>query len=184
MFNATKRPVLNRGVPPDSFLKELVEWGTQEDSEVFAPNPNMQDIYAYVVPRLGPWENMLHRRAAMLEVMRVHAGFESSWKWTEGVDRTNRHSLTHLEGQETGIFQVSFDSTLLGSGAMKQFAVEHGISRVGSFISEMKTNHVLALSYYARLVRVNVQWAGPIKRHEIDRWLSRDAVDEFKVLLS
>ena len=69
----------------------------------------------------------MHRRAALLEVMRVHAGFESSWDWNEGVDITNPHSVAHIEGQETGIFQVSFDSVLLGHNAMLPFAQAHGI---------------------------------------------------------
>jgi len=120
----------------------------------------------------------------MLEIMRVHAGFESSWNWKEGVDVTNQASQLHTEGQETGIFQVSFDSTRLGDGAMKPFAAAHGIGTVGSFITEMKKDHKLALEYYARLVRVSIKWAGPLIRHEIDPWLSRPAVDEFQILLA
>ena len=181
-FIATKVRVKNRGMPPDSFLTQLVEWGRQAASEIFAPNPNPADIYAAIRPILGPWESLLHRRAAMLEVMRVHAGLESSWNWDEGVDTTNQTSMAHVEGQETGIFQVSWDSTLLNDGAMKEFAVLNGIGTPGSFIPAMKANHKLALEYYARLIRVNVQWAGPIKRHEIDPWLSRASLDEFKTL--
>ena len=53
---------------------------------------------------LGPFGNdMSLRRAAMLEVMRVHAGFESSLNWKEGVDRTNKTSMANVTGQETGI---------------------------------------------------------------------------------
>jgi len=183
-FTATKAKVKNRGTPPDSFLTELVEWGRAAPDDIFAPNTNPADIYSAVQPILGPWRNLLHRRAALLEVMRVHAGFESSWNWNEGVDITNQTSMKHKEGEETGIFQVSFDSTLLGNHAMKAFSVEHGIGSPGSFIPEMKRNHTLALEYYARLVRVSIAWAGPIKRHEIDPWLSKAAVSEFQGLLS
>ncbi len=119
----------------------------------------------------------------MLELMRVHAGFESSWKWNEGVDVTNHASMTHLEGQETGIFQVSFDSTHLGT-SINQFAISKGIGTVGSFIPEMKSNHPLALEYYARLVRINIKWAGPLIRHEVDPWLSKASVSQFQELLS
>ena len=126
----------------------------------------------------------MHRRAALLEVMRVHAGFESSWDWNEGVDITNPHSVAHIEGQETGIFQVSFDSVLLGHNAMLPFAQAHGIDTPASFIPKMKADHQLAMEYYARLVRVSVQWAGPIKRHEIDQWLKAVAVAVFEQLLA
>lgn len=182
-FFATKARVTNRGQPPDSFLEQLVTWGRSASDEIFAPNPNPADIYADVKPILGPWQTLLHRRAAMLEVMRVHAGFESSWNWSEGVDTTNQSSLHNKNGEETGIFQVSFDSTFIANGAMKPFATEHGISIVDAFIPAMKSNHWLAMEYYARLVRVNIKWAGPIIRHEIDPWLSRAAVAEFESLL-
>lgn len=182
-FFYTKSRVLNRGKPPDSFLIELVAWGRSAHEDIFASNPNPADIYAYIKPILGPWESLLHRRAAMLEAMRVHAGFESSWNWKEGVD-TSAQDRRDPETQETGIFQVSFDSTYLGNKAMKPYVVAHGVNTAGSFIREMKIRHGLAMEYYARLVRVNVQWAGPIKRHEIDDWLSRKSVAEFQGLLA
>jgi hypothetical protein len=188
-FLHTKAKVANRGYPPDEFLNELVVWGRGASSVIFAPRPRPDfgpdlDIYALVKPVLGPWQNFLHRRAAMLEVMRVHAGFESSWNWNEGVDITNHTSMTHIEGQETGIFQVSYDSLYINHGAMKPFAADHGINSVCSFISQMKSDHVLAMEYYSRLVRINTNWAGPLKRHEIDQYLSRDAVLEFEELLA
>ncbi len=74
-FHATKHEVFNRGVPPDSFLDQLVDWGKEAPDEIFAPNPHA-DIYSNVVGVLGPWQGLQHRRAAMLEVMRVLAGFE------------------------------------------------------------------------------------------------------------
>ncbi len=184
IFSATKARVKNRGNPPDSFLAQLVVWGRTASDEIFAPNPNPSDIYALIRPILGPWENLLHRRAAMLEAMRVHAGFESSWNWNEGVDTTNQTSMHNRNGEETGIFQVSFDSTFIADHAMLPFAVEKGIGTVGSFIPEMKSNHPLALEYYGRLVRINIKWAGPLLRHEVDPWLSRAAVSEFQELLS
>jgi hypothetical protein len=180
-FIDTKRPVSNRGVPPDSYLIESIRWCKTAPDEIFAPNPNPSDIYADVKPILGPWPNLLWRRGVMLEAMRVVAGFESSWNFNCGVDTTNQHSLHNIEGQETGIFQVSFDSTRIYSsyGNMKAFAVSRGIGSVGSFISEMKSDHELAFEYFARLSRINIRWDGPLIRHEIDRWLSRDAVAEF-----
>lgn len=182
-FHATKKHVSNRGVPPDTFLTELVLWGKDAPEEIFAVNRNDNDIYTLIRPELGPWASMIHRRAAMLEAMRVHAGFESSWNWQEGVDLTNKTSQAHIEGQETGAFQVSFDSTYLGNGAMKPFAKAHGIETAEKFIPAMKADRPLALEYYARLVRVSIQWAGPLKRHEINPSLSRESVAEFESFL-
>jgi len=73
-FNATKKGVFNRGVASDSFLTELVAWSRNAPEEIFAPNP-LNDIYAKIKPELGPWEIPLRRRVAMIEVMRVLAGF-------------------------------------------------------------------------------------------------------------
>lgn len=175
--------VLNRGIPPESFIAELIAWGKSEDKSIFAPNDNPVDIYSLVVGTLGPWEGPLHRRAAMLEVMRVHAGFESSWNWKEGVDKSNRTSMGNITGEETGIFQVSWDSTQIEGKAMLPFARASGIEVPSNFIAEMKANHTLALRYYARLVRVSIAWAGPLKRREVLPWLSRDAVKEFESAL-
>src|SRR5260370_12768459 len=124
-FVACKAKVSNRGVPPDSVLTEFIEWGAIAADEIFAPSPNPVDIYADIEPILGPWVNLLHRRAAMIETMRVTAGFESSSKWRQCVDLTNRTSMTHAAGQETGIFQVSFDSTRINNVPMIPFPVAH-----------------------------------------------------------
>jgi hypothetical protein len=183
-FVATKKKVKNRGVAPDSFLQEILDWAFEEEESVFAPSSNKLGIYWYLEPLLGPFETPIERRAAMLEVMRVHAGFESSWDWTEGVDTTNKRSMANPESQETGIFQVSFDSTNLGQGALKPFVKEAGINSPTLFIQKMKTDHGLALSYYARLVRLNIRWAGPLLRHEVDDYLSDAAKNEFQSFLS
>src|SRR5262245_21088786 len=87
-YSATKQHVFNRGVPPDDFLDQLVAWGKQAPDEIFTPNL-LSDIYSSVKNTLGPWRDLQHRRAVMLEVMRVLAGFESSWNWNEGRDMHN-----------------------------------------------------------------------------------------------
>ncbi|MGT2503561.1 hypothetical protein ACVOMS_27660 [Bradyrhizobium guangxiense] len=111
-FRATKQKVLNRGIPPDSFLDELIAWGRTAADDIFAPNENA-DVYSSVVEVLGPWQGPLHRRAGMLEVMRVLAGFESSWNWNAGVDTTNPTSTTPTT-IEAGAWQVSANSMSFG----------------------------------------------------------------------
>lgn len=198
-FDKTKQHVLNRGNPPDSFLTELVEWARSEDDAVFAPNAVPVDIFTVIKSSLGSpvlaasdqpqfhWDSLLHRKAAMLETMRVHAGFESSWQWNEGVDKSNTTSQAHKTGEETGIFQVSFDSEWIGHNAMAPFAAQHGIDTPEKFIQAMKEDHKLALSYYARLARISIEWAGPLLRHgdnSVYPWLRRDSMAEFMQLLS
>jgi hypothetical protein len=180
-FHATKQKVLNRGVPPDSFLNELIAWARTAPDEIFAPNPHA-DIYSHVVAVLGPWQGLRHRRAVMLEVMRVLAGFESSWDWNAGVDTTNPSSTTP-DTIEAGAWQVSANSMAFG-----QELRDLVLSKVGSldgddFQKAMKQDHQLAMEYVARLLRRTVNHHGPVKRREIDPWLRRDAVVEFQNFL-
>ncbi len=190
-FQATLHPVKGRGAPPEPFLTELVTWAKDAPDEIFAPNDDEQDVFNRLAPLLGPWESPLHRRAAMCELLRCLAGFESSWHWREGVDTTNKTSMANVEGQETGIFQVSFDSLNLddvkGTSPDLHDCVRNycdGMIDVHTFIDRMKSNHTFALEYGARLLRNNFFWDGPIKRHEIDSSLHRPAVEEFKSLLA
>lgn len=176
-----KAKVSNRGSPPDEFLDRLVMWGREAPDEIFARNPNPKDVYASIVSVLGPWKSELQRRAAMLETMRVHAGLESSWNQYEGKDPGNHNP--DPKSWETGLFQVSFDSTEINNQAMKPFADAHGIGTVGAFRPAMQANMELAFEYYARLVRVSVWWAGPFRRHYVQDWLSRPAMKEFEALL-
>jgi len=176
-YTATKQRVGNRGVPPDSFLDQLVTWGRSATDEIFAPNP-ARDVYSNVFRVLGPWQGPRHRRAVMLEVMRVLAGFESSWRWTAGRDVHNPTSVTP-NTIEAGAWQVSANS--MGFGQELKSLV---LARVGSldgnaFQRAITSDHCLAMEYIARLLRRTVNHNGPVMRHEIDSWLRRDAVAEF-----
>src|SRR5260370_41502737 len=106
--HATKQRVFSRGVPRNGFLDELVVWGRNAPDEIFIRNSNT-DIYSSVFGVLGPWGDLRHRRAVMLEVMRVLAGFESSWDWEAGVDVTNPTSTTP-DTIEAGAWQVCANS--------------------------------------------------------------------------
>ena len=180
-FHATKQRVLNRGVPPDGFLDELVAWGRSAPDEIFERN-NVTDIYSNVVGVLGPWEGLQHRRAAMLEVMRVLAGFESAWDWNAGRDVTNPTSVTP-DTIEAGAWQVSANSMNFGP-ELKALVLSRVHSLDGDkFQQAIKQDHQLAMEYAARLLRRTVNHHGPVKRHEIDEWLRKDAVTEFRTLL-
>ena len=124
-YHATKHHVANRGIPPDSFLDELVAWGRTAPNDIFAPNPK-PDVYFSVFGALGPYDFDYrrdvfgHRRAVMLEVLRVLAGFESSWDWNDGSDRVadrraaREHKVRQPSELEAGAWQVSANSMVWG----------------------------------------------------------------------
>lgn len=180
-YVAAKQHVLNRGVPPDDFLDQLVALGEIAPDEIFAPN-SVKDIYSNIVDVLGPWQGIQHRRAVMLEVMRVLAGFEFSWDWKAGADITNPTSVTPTT-TEAGAWQVSANSMNFGQELKDLVLAKAGSSEGNDFQRAMKQDHPPAMEYIARLLRRTVNHNGPVKRHEIDPWLQRNAVAEFQQLL-
>jgi hypothetical protein len=180
-YIASKQQVANRGVPPDDFLDELVAWGKQAADEIFAPN-NHNDVYSSVHDVLGPWQGIAHRRAVMLEVMRVLAGFESSWDWNAGRDTTNPTSVTP-DTIEAGAWQVSANSMNFGQELKDLVLGRIGTLDGNAFQKAMKEDHPLAMEYVARLLRRTTHHNGPVLRHEIDRWLRRDSVSELQGFL-
>ena len=177
-MNALYSPVSNRGVPHAAFLQELISWGRTAPESIFAVNDESDDIYTRIRPVLGPWVSILHRRAAMLEVLRVLAGMESSWDWNCGRDTTNSTSVTP-DTIEAGVFQVSANSRAFGDD-LRLLAPANGTE----FQRVMKVNHPLAMEYAARLLRHTGQHNGPVKRNEILTWLRRAAVTAFEAELS
>jgi hypothetical protein len=172
------------GSPPSSFLDQLIDAINPLSDEVFAQN-NQRDIYIVMEGALGPWTGLLHRKAVMCEVLRVEAAFESDWKWNEGVDVTNQHSRAHIEGQETGAFQVSADSMRFDTSLIDCVDRALGSHEALVFISGMKANHALAVEYCARLLRFNTTWCGTINDHsQVIAHVRRDAVAEFQTFLN
>lgn len=198
IFNATKARVHNRGIPSNSFLAELVDWARKAADEIFAPNKNF-DIYDKVKPEIGPYESPIHRKAVMLEVMRVLAGFESSWDWTEGVD-TSRLGADTPDNAEAGAWQVSYGSRRFATVLSDLLEVNH-VTNGLLFQRAMKFNHPLAMEYVARMLRTpnGTKENGPLYKdaerdairkslrgmnESIYPWLSRDSVKEFETLLT
>jgi hypothetical protein len=175
-FVACREKVLDRGRPPVAFLNELVDWGVSAPAEIFARN-NRTDIYSVVGAELGPWANDLERRAAMLEVLRVLAGFESSWKWNAGVDTTNPHSNTACT-EEAGILQCSGDSMNFDRSLKQLLSTVSGRTDCDTFRRTTKADHKFALEYCARLLRFTVAHHGPVRDHHIHPELRRDAMTE------
>lgn len=182
-FVACKKKVFNRGNPPKSFLNELIDWARQAPDEIFERNSN-HDIYTNVRSDLGPYVDLLHRKAVMLEVLRVLGGFESSWKFGEGVDTTNPDSNTPCT-EEAGIFQCSGNSMNFDA-SLKNLLREAsgGDTDCETFITVTKENHWFAIEYCARLLRFTVNHHGPVRDKEINPHLRRDAVSEFLGFLS
>jgi len=164
--------------PPASFLDELVDWALAAPDAIFLPNAKF-DIYSSVVGQLGPYGIGAHRKAVMLEVLRVLAGRESNWRWTEGVDRSKSVKNTS-HNEEAGAFQVSADSMGLDRGLKDYAQATLGATDDKAFIAGMKSNHRFAIEYTARLLRVTIRHHGPIVHHHIHGELQRAAVNEFR----
>jgi hypothetical protein len=176
-FVACRNKVFNRGKPPVSFLNELVDWGVSAPNEIFARNDRV-DIYSVVKDELGPWTNDVERRAVMLEVLRVLAGFESSWDWNADVDTTNPTSNTPCT-KEAGILQCSGNSMNFDSSLKELLRSVAGATDCDTFRATTKENHPFALEYCARLLRFTVNHHGPVKHGDIQPELRRDAMAEF-----
>lgn len=171
---------------------EMVNWAKSAEDVIFTKNPHA-DIYSKVTSELGPFESLLHRKAVMLEVLRVLAGFESSWDWKEGVD-TSRLGTTTPENAEAGAWQISFDSRMLFKDQAAKLIWIYGISGGISFQQITKHNHQFALEWVSRLLRCNTKHNGPLYKgqeriairkslrgedHSIYPWLRRSCVQEF-----
>ena len=174
-------PVKNRVPPSEAFIKELTAWCKSEDPEVFAPN-KLKDIYSLAHEDLGPYDTMLYRRAAMCEVLRVLAAFESSYNWKEGHDKSNPKENNVLT-MSAGAFQISPDSMNLHS-SLADYAMKFEVYRKpAAFRALMMSNHAFAMGYAARLLRVNTRHNGPVRDGHIFPELRREAVREFMNLI-
>ncbi len=164
--------------PPVSFLDEMVDWALLAPDDLFLPNTAM-DIYSSVVRQLGPYGIGAHRKAVMLEVLRVLAGRETMWNWNAGVDAGKAVANTS-HNEEAGAFQVSADSMGLDQ-SLKDYALATlGGTDDATFITGMKSNHPFAIEYTARLLRITIRHHGPILHGHIHGELSKAAVKEFR----
>lgn len=188
-FNHCLHPILvgdAPGTPPVAFLDELVTIVAALPEEIFAPNDEPGDVMNIIEPVLGPWTSSTHRRAALCEVLRVTAGFESGWNWNEGTDTTA--GLETPAEEETGAWQVSANSMNLdSSGSLRDCVnarIVGGNATASQFISLMKESHQLAIEYAARLFRINTRWSGPTNRGWTREAVYPQAVTEFEGFLS
>jgi hypothetical protein len=175
------QPVYNRGNPPDSFLDQMIEWGRTAPEEIFALNNEPDDVMNLIRPALGPWQDIMHRRCALMETMRVLAGFESSWNWNEGVDVTNP-SENNPETISAGAWQCSWNSRSFGQD-LKDLAASKNIHDGDKFQAVTKSDHLFAMDWVSRLIRTTTKHHGPLKRHEVLPYLNRDAVSEFRTYI-
>lgn len=195
--------VLNRGSAPPPFIGEMVGWCKTAPDDIFARTDTVgsRDIYNKVFAELGPYTDLLHRKAVMLEVMRVLALFESSCDWNEGVD-TSKSVKNTSENAEAGAWQTSYDARK-HAPILRSLLAAHGVDSGIAFQREMKKNHPMAMEFVARLMRINTEHNGPLhkgiakrkdtwpqrpnlweEKESIYPWLSRKAVEEFKALLT
>jgi hypothetical protein len=164
--------------PPVSFLDELVDWALQAPDEIFAPNA-ADDVYSSVVTQLGPFVFTVHRKAVMLEVLRVLAGHESTWNWKQGVD-DDKKGIKTSHNEEAGAFQCSAHSMAWDQSLQDFVQTTLGATDEATFIAGSKSNHKFAIEYVARLLRITVEDSDPIVSHAVHHDLKRTAVAEFR----
>ena len=185
--------VHNRGRPTQDFMDRLVRWVREAPEEIFSEGykGSEPDIY----DSIRKWRPDLldyGRRELMGEVLRVLAGFESSWDWREGRDVTNPSSNTAAT-EEAGAFQCSANSCNFDVSLVTLFnfwAARNGkpywtnMNASGrTFIEMTKGYPDYAMEHTARLLRFTVRHHGPVLRGEIFPWMKASAVLAFQDLL-
>lgn len=174
--------VLNRGTCPNSFLNNFIEIAKSSPNDWYQVNQEINDVYNLIRPKFGPWKNIIHRKAALLECMRVLGGFESSWDWNEGVDTTNPTSNTD-ETIEAGLWQISYNSRYFGPD-LKKLLLNFNITNGNNFQIVTKTNHSFAFEYAVKLFRHTIGHNGPLKRKEVLPWMKQECIDELIEIIS
>lgn len=203
-YTASKVEIFNRGVPSDSFIDEILTCIRLLPDKFFAVNKNF-DIYSKTFLELGPWENLLHRKAGIAHILIVLGMFESSGNWKEGVD-SSRRTATTKENAEAGAWQESWDARRLDS-TLAEFLQNNSITNGVEFQQRMKTDHCFAVAFTILLLRIDIKdysriANGPIRKgkerektwpdrprlwkaeESIYPWLSRLAVKEIMKFLS
>lgn len=184
--------VHNRGKPSQDFMDRLTRWVREAPAEVFSETYKGReaDIYDSIRDR-RPELSRYGRRALMGEVLRVLAGFESSWNWREGRDVTNPSSNTPAT-EEAGAFQCSANSCNFDKSLVDLFNV--WAARTGkpywtnmtasgrTFIEMTKGYPDYAMEHAARLLRFTVRHHGPVVRGEIFPWMRVPAIEAFEDL--
>lgn len=193
-FIATKQPVRHGrdnspDIPPTDFLEEIVQWGREVPDDIFMLNNEPNDVFTSIHEVRGLWHGtpltsswFLHRKAVMLEVLRVLGAFESTWNWNEGKDMAS-HSENDTETMSAGLWQISYNSRNFGSD-LKHLLEINGVRDGEKFQKLTKHDHNFAITYAARLFRHTTHHNGPLLRHEVDRQFSNAAVKEFSELLA
>jgi hypothetical protein len=170
--------VHNRGTIPKWFIDDVIAVANKTPDWVFAENSN-DDIYSSIKPQLGPWKSLRHRKAAMVNVVLVAAGFESSWDY--GADRDKSASNTSSCTREVGILQSSGNSNHFSKslGAYQQEVCNSTACdgfRACSKAPNANFQKEFPVGHFMRLVRFTIKHHGPLASKKINPWLKKSCV--------
>lgn len=178
--------VYNRGAPPVAFIDELVLWAKFAGDDVFMPNDS-NDIYAKYAPVLGPWTSLPQRKAGMMEMLRVLAGYEVAGHGRP--EPTRIILITARQQPRRGSSRCRRTRWPLATLKTRLFAFwQH---RSGRFYPGDETDTFFALDYAARLLRLTINANGPVLHDDLasgdkkylHHWLSPSAMNEFMALI-
>jgi hypothetical protein len=185
-WKACLAPVTNRGVPPVAFLEGILAGIKPMSDSTFEPDSE-NDIYAALKGVLGDPQDIPTRMAIMCEALRVTGMEESGGDWLCGVDMEKGEGLNRPHSEyETGAFQISQNSlTLDKSGSLAAFLDSRwGAHDVETFIARMKTDIMTCVQFTAMLLRISIQWDGPILSGVVAKNVKPAAVAEWAQILS
>lgn len=190
VFKEARYKIHNRGVAPTWFLDkltDLIQSQLKKTPSYFEKNEHY-DVYSSMFPQLGPWTSLEHRAAALANYLEILAGYESSWNPVLGRDETNPN-VDSPWNEESSLYQTSADSIvtkemkdLFEEYAHMPFAVTDEVAR--KFISLSKENFDYCTLHTILVLRHTINHHGPAKSKAVNKWLRREAVDEFQKFIS
>lgn len=121
----------------------------------------------------------------MIDALITLAGWESSWRYLEGRDKSANN--TSACTMEAGLYQTSANSSYFGAdlkilmeNRCKNWA---GKTLCEKFTPCTKYDKAFTHEYTARLLRHTIRHHGPVLRGDVTKWVSPQCVKQLEEIL-